>query len=202
MTVPSRKLHSRWKDPRLALGVALVALSAAGGGMLFSGPRTVQVYQAKAALLPGTSLEEASLALVDIDPSLAGAYAGPEERTKDAVVADTVHKGELVARTSLLDGAQDTGTRVVLPLAAAVPSGIDAGDTVSLWAVGRANAAGAEASAKELTAQALFVSASAAEGMSLGGYSAELQIPADIAGQVLAVTGADATFMVTAGGAR
>lgn len=196
-----RKLHLRWRDPRFVAGLVLVALSTAAGGYLLAGPETVPVYRARATILPGTSLTQAKLELVDVSPELAHAYFGPDNLDKKAVTARTIRKGELLSAESLADAAVG-GTRLVVPLAVAAPSNVSEGDTVSLWAVAKSSAGANDAGASELTNEALLVSLDSAESLSVSGARAELIVPDDVAATVLALLGTDSSFVVTTGGSQ
>ncbi|MBR5951405.1 MAG: SAF domain-containing protein, partial [Actinomycetaceae bacterium] len=138
MSTSFRRLASRWRDPRLAVGVLLVSLSAVGGGIILSGPQTHAVYQATTTLVPGEQIDVSQLVLVDIDPYLAQSYVGVEDLAAGSIAANTIRKGELVAKSSLRT-AKSAGTRVVIPLGSGVPSHIETGDTLSLWRVDKRN---------------------------------------------------------------
>lgn len=122
----------RWKDPRLFTGIALVAVSAAGGAYLFAGPDTVPVYRARSAVVPGTALADAPLELVEVAPNLAGRYVGPAEAGERAV-SMTVHEGELVPKSAVVERTE--GADLVLPLLSEAPGSLGPGAAVDVWAV-------------------------------------------------------------------
>ena len=198
MSASFRRLTSRWRDPRLAAGVLLIVLSGAAGGMILSGPPTSPVYQAKTTVLPGSSLNATDFVLVDIDPSLAESYIGPEDLDGDSIAASTIHKGELVAKSSLRS-TDVSGTRIVIPLGAGVPSQVQVGDTVTLWRVDKQNVSGGEADISLLSEKATLVSLSSSEGMVDVGQSAELLVPKSQASEILTVLGTDSLFVLTTG---
>lgn len=199
MSTSFRRLTPRWRDPRLAVGVLLIALSAAGGGMLLSGPQTTPVYQAQNTLLPGGKINTSELVLVDIDPALAGSYVGPKDIEGKNIIAATVHKGELLSKSSLRS-TDVSGTRVVIPLGAPVPSQAEIGDTLSLWRVDKSSVSGDEAGISLLSEKAVLVSLSNGDGVLNAGQSAELLVPKAQASEILTALGTDSLFVVTAGG--
>lgn len=199
MSTSFRHLTSRLRDPRLAVGVLLVALSAAGGGILLSGPQTTSVYQARSTLLPGGKIDTSELVLVDIDPALANSYVGPEDIDGKNIIATTVHKGELLSKASLRS-TDVSGTRIVIPLGAGVPSQAEIGDTLSLWRVDKSNMSGSEEGISLLSEKAILVSLSNEDGMLGTGQSAELLVPKAQADEILAVLGTDSLFVITMGG--
>lgn len=199
MSASFRRLTSRWRDPRLALGILLIALSAVGGGLLFSGPKTTPVYQAQITMLPGGKIDTTNLVLVDIDPSLAESYIGPDDLDDTSIIATTVHKGELLSKSSLRS-TDVSGTRVVIPLGAPVPSKAKIGDTLSLWRVDKASASGGEADVALLSEKAILVSLSRDDGMINTGQNAEVLVPKAQASEILKVLGTDSLFVLTTGG--
>lgn len=199
MSVSFRRLTSRWRDPRLAVGVLLIVLSGAAGGMILSGPQTSPVYQAKNTLLPGSKIDSSNLVLVDINPSLAESYIGPSDIDEESIIANTIHKGELVTKSNLRS-TDISGTRVVIPLGAGVPSQAQVGDTVTLWKVDKHNMSGGEAEISLLSEKATLVSLSNSDGIVEAGQSAELLVPKDEASAILEVLGTDSLFVITTGG--
>ena len=201
MSTSFRRLTPRWRDPRLAVGVLLIALSAAGEGILLSGPQTTPVYQAQNTLLPGGKIDTSKLVLVDIAPALAGSYVGPKDIEGENIIATTVHKGELLSKSSLRS-TDVSGTRLVIPLGAPVPSQAKIGDTLSLWRVDKSSTlSGDEAGITLRSEKAVLVSLSDGEGMLATGQNAEVLVPDAQASEILAVLGTDSLFVLTTGGA-
>ena len=73
-------MATRWRDPRLGIGVLLVALSGMCGAFVLSGPEKVPVYRARSAIVPGTAISKADLDVVEIDKTLAASYVGPSTK--------------------------------------------------------------------------------------------------------------------------
>ncbi|MGW6228920.1 hypothetical protein ACWFQT_17585 [Cellulosimicrobium cellulans] len=137
-----------WKDPRLLVGIVVVALSVALGSWAVStASRTVTVYAAGAALTPGTTVATADLRAVEVrlgtqtDRYLLAADGLPDE----AVVLRTVAAGELVPASSLGAAADLAVRAVAVPVTTGLSERIVAGAAVDVWYVPEAPpTAGAE----------------------------------------------------------
>ncbi|MDF2808207.1 MAG: hypothetical protein K0S43_3153 [Cellulosimicrobium sp.] len=137
-----------WKDPRLLVGIVVVALSVALGSWAVStASRTVTVYAAGTALTPGTPVTAADVRTVEVrlgtqtERYLLAEDGLPEE----AVVLRTVPAGELVPASSL-GAAADLAVRpVAVPVTTGLSERIVAGAAVDVWFVPEAPATGAGA---------------------------------------------------------
>ncbi|MBD8868734.1 CpaB family protein [Nocardioides donggukensis] len=130
-----------WRDPRLWIGVALVAGSVvAGARVLGAADDTVEVWAAAADLAPGRALSSDALVARrvrfgddgDLDRYLRVADGPPGEET----VRRPVGAGELVPRAAL--GAGPTGLTEV-PIwarAEAVAGSVVTGSVVDVWVTG------------------------------------------------------------------
>lgn len=125
-----------WRDPRLLLGVVLLAVSVAlGSWAVGEAGRTTPVLVAGDTLVPGAPLADA----VHVrEVRLTGAvetYLTPDDDLSGLVVGRQVGKGELVPRTAVLRDA-DLGLRpVTLNPRRSLPSAVTTGSTVELWHV-------------------------------------------------------------------
>lgn len=149
-----------WRDPRLLLGVVLVAASVAlGSWLVASAGRTVPVYAADVALVAGDVLDTDALVVREVRlAGSEGAYlsaAGPPP--EGLVVVRTVGAGELVPLAA-------TAERSALDLrpVAITPSGplsrsVVAGASVDLWFVPAEDASAASPSTPRQLAEALAV---------------------------------------------
>ena len=137
--VANRLRRPGWRDPRLLAGAAMVAGSVALGSWVVQGAeRTTQVYVARDALTPGSTVEASGLGvaqvrLVDVD--VARYVTVADGLPQDAVALRVVAPGELVPRAAL-GWAADLDVRPV-PIAVKVPPSADlvAGSLVDLWDV-------------------------------------------------------------------
>jgi hypothetical protein len=128
-----------WRDPRLVVGVAVVAISVVLGARIFAAADdTVQVWAAARDLQPGTTLQAADLephrirftSTDDANRYLSAAATAPV----GAVLARPVGSGELLPRAALGSGEREPWVEV--PVAAAteaVPATVRAGSRVDVW---------------------------------------------------------------------
>lgn len=189
-------------DPRLLIGLALVAGSTFGVWALVSGlDDTVEVYVARDTLTPGTELE---LDALDVASVQLGASEGHYLLVGDAdgpgdglVVSRTVRAGELVPSSSV-DDADRTGlSTVVVPSRGPLPSGLEAGSLVDVWAAKASDRSGFEAPAV-LVGGAEIAGIVEETGMvSSDGVAVELLVPRDkVAALLEALAAGDAVDLV------
>jgi len=189
-------------DPRLLIGIVLVAASTVGVWALVDGlDDTVDVYTARETLTPGTVLELDRLDVASVRLGAAEAnYLRVDETDDGLVVTDTVRKGELVPAASVGE-SDDTGLSVVVvPSRGVLASGLDAGSRVDVWAA-RATERGGFEAPKVLVADAEIAGIVDEEGMvSSNGASVEVLVPSDRVAAVLeALATGDAIDLVAAG---
>ncbi|MGX5680730.1 hypothetical protein [Schumannella luteola] len=132
-----RRLRAALVDPRLIVGLLLVAGSTAGVVALVSGAdETTPVYVASGPLLPGQSLHESDLVVQGV--GLAGAddrYLVPGEIPDSGlVIVRAVAEGELVPDSAVGSPRGTTLASVVVSTSGALAESIGPGATVDLWA--------------------------------------------------------------------
>lgn len=134
----ARAARPGWRDPRLWIGVALVAASVVGGAKLLGGAdNTIEVWAAASDLAEGQPLTEADLAgrrvRFDEETDAERYLRVGAEIPDDATLARAVGDGELVPQAAL--GAADADLLEV-PIwapADAIPASVAAGSTVDVW---------------------------------------------------------------------
>lgn len=135
-----------WRDPRLLLGIVLVATSVAlGSALVTAAGRTVPVYTAAQALVPGDALGPDVLHVqeVRLGSSDEQYLRADEPLPEGLVVTRVVGPGELVPRAALVSEA-DLGARpVAIEPGGVLPRGLAAGSTVDLWFVPQVRGGGA-----------------------------------------------------------
>ena len=126
-----------WRDPRLWIGVALVAASVVGGAKLLGGAdNTIEVWVAAGDLAEGQPLTEGDLEArrVRFDDNADQRYLKVgDDLPDDATLARPVGDGELVPAAAL--GAPDDNLLEV-PIGApsdAIPASVAAGSPVDVW---------------------------------------------------------------------
>lgn len=201
-----------WRDPRLLLGVVLVALSVALGSWLVSAAaRTVPVYAAEGALVPGdvVSADRLVVAQVPVGETSAHYLSGSRPVPEGLTVVRTVGDGELVPLSALASGDRVDVRPVAITPTTPLPSAVVEGSRVDLWFVPEATAGpsgpagSAEAgtdpgSARELAAGLTVAEVSGPDGgFALGtGVTVHVLVPVDMLAGVLATLGADGSVEI------
>jgi hypothetical protein len=178
-----------WRDPRLGVGVLLVAAAVAlGTWAVRDAAATVEVYAAGEALTPGDTVDADALTVREVrlgdDESLYHLVA--EGLPDGAVATRTVGAGELVPRSAVGEAEAIDLRPVVVPLGLAVPADLGPGTVVDLWlapsapmggGVGQPAAAAPEPAllAAELVVAEVVEDASMLSGTT--GTSVELLVP-------------------------
>lgn len=138
-----RAARPGWRDPRLWIGIAIVAICVVGGArLLASADDTVEVWAVAADEPAGATLVSDDLVAHRIrfgDPSDATGYYRVGDPLPDhATLVRGVGAGELLPRGAV--GSPGDGGLLQLPLAvdpAAVPAGVGPGSAVDVYVVGR-----------------------------------------------------------------
>lgn len=189
-------------DPRLLIGIVLIAASTTGVWALVSGlDDSVEVYAARGTITPGTRIDAADLDTQSVRlGATAGRYLAPGDLPDGGfVVLRTIEEGELVP-DSAVDEVDRTGlATVVVPSRGALPSGLGAGATVDVWAARQIDRDGFEPPAV-LVADAEIAGIQEPEGMVASeGASVELLIPREkVAALLQALASGDAIDLVPA----
>ncbi|PJI95215.1 SAF domain-containing protein [Luteimicrobium subarcticum] len=136
--VAARLRRPSWRDPRLLVGLVLVAGSVAAGAAVVSAARTTTpAYVAAHDLVPGDVVAQADLRVLDVNLGSAGdRYLRPAAAPAEGqVVVAVVRQGELVPREAL-GAAGDVDLRAVpVPVDGALSDRVRVGATVDLWFV-------------------------------------------------------------------
>jgi hypothetical protein len=193
-------------DPRLVIGVLLVASSTAGVWALVAAlDDTVEVYAARVALPAGTPLEADDLELVKVGLGDAGGRYLPSDGLPDDAVLDrTVGEGELVPLAALAEPDDERGATVVVTSRGPLPSRVVPGAVVDVWAAA-AGERGAFEAPTVLVAGAEVAQVRESEGIAAGdaGASVELLVPREKLAAVLeALASGDAIDLVPARAGR
>jgi hypothetical protein len=149
-----------WRDPRLWIGIVLVAVSVVAGARLLSAADdTVGVWAVAADVGPGDALSPDDLVATRVrfadTGDLAGYFTVDEPLPADLEVTRGVGAGELLPRTAVGSvGATDTLQVPVAVEAEQVPGSVGAGSVVDVYLVASAGAARARG-AREVPGPAL-----------------------------------------------
>ena len=189
-------------DPRLIIGIVLIAGSTAGVWALVSGfDDSIEVYVARDTITAGSAIEIDDLAVESVRlGSSAGRYLlADQPADRDLVATRTVPAGEFVPR-SAVDEVDRTGLSVVVvPSRGPVPKGLSAGDRIDVWSA-RAVERGTFEPPKVLISDAEIAGLVESEGMvQSAGVSVELLVPREkVAALLQALAAGDAIDLVAA----
>lgn len=195
-----RRLHRpSWRDPKLGVGVVLVAAAVAlGSWSVSAASQSVEVYVADRGLAPGEALSAENVGIGQVRPGTIEQHyvLADEELPPDTVLLRAVGAGELIPRAAL-GRAEELDVRPVLvPLPAVHPSALEPGRLVDLWVTDppRQSAVGdADRDEPRVLAEALVVSEVVAGDSVLSGAgssSIEVLVPREDLARVLdAVSG-------------
>ncbi|ROS31171.1 hypothetical protein [Cellulomonas sp. PhB150] len=135
--VAARLRRPGWRDPRLLVGVAMVAASVAlGSWVVRSAQTTVPVYVAREALVPGQRVAADDLVVADVqlaDGELEHYLRADEPLPDDAVAVRVVGQDELVPATALGSAADVDVRAVAIPLERAPSRDVTVGALVDVW---------------------------------------------------------------------
>lgn len=133
-----------WRDPRLLLGVLLVALSVAlASWSLAAAARTEPVYVTAQPLVPGEPVVAEGLAVREVRlGEAAGRYLSADAPLPSGLLAvRAVGEGEMVPLSAVSTGEVLDLRPVPIRPAAVLPSGVVEGSLVDLWFVPEAQEA-------------------------------------------------------------
>ncbi|GAA1749134.1 SAF domain-containing protein [Agromyces humatus] len=189
-------------DPRLIIGIVLIAGSTTGVWALVSGfDDSIEVYVARDTITAGSTVAVDDLVVESVRlGSSAERYLLAEEGVGDGLVATrTVQAGEFVPR-SAVDEVDRTGLSVVVvPSRGPLPSGLSAGDRIDVWSAAAVERGSFEPP-KVLISDAEIAGLVESEGMvQTDGVSVELLVPREkVAALLEALAAGDAIDLVAA----
>lgn len=134
----ARLKQPSWRDPRLIIGIVLVALSVAGCWQLVRAARgTTAVFAAAKDLPAGARVTAADVTSTEVKLASAGKrYLRAEATWPQGIVAlRTVAAGELIPAAAVGDAAKLSGRSVIVHVDGPLAEGIVPGAHVDLWAV-------------------------------------------------------------------
>lgn len=135
-SVKTRVRRPSWRDPRLGVGILLVAGSVAlGSWTMARADHTVTVFTAATVLPPGERLDVEDLVSTQVSvPEVAERYLTSADDLDEAlVVLRTVGEGEMVPLAALGSAESVQVRTVTVALDAALADTIGAGSRVDLW---------------------------------------------------------------------
>ncbi|WP_159448410.1 SAF domain-containing protein [Demequina sp. NBRC 110052] len=131
--VAGRLTRPSWRDPRLLIGLVLIALSVAAVASIVRGAdRTEPFYAARGPLPAGTVLDESDVVVVQVRVA-DGVYAAPAAPPWGRVLSRSVGEGELVPMAALVAPEAFDGRPVAVTTARPLAEGIGRGAIVDVW---------------------------------------------------------------------
>lgn len=186
------------KDPRLIVGVLLVAVSVWLGVWAVNDAQGLAIaYVARTPILAGQPVTQDNLEAIEVNLTSAGDQylTAPISSSETMYATKSVEVGELVP-SAVLQSAADYTTRV-LPVStnAQLPESAGVGTTVDLWATpGKSAAPEAQ---PVLVAESLIVNelpASSSAFSASRGQTVHVVVPEDLVSAVLAATAGDSAL--------
>jgi hypothetical protein len=198
VALPLAGRRRRLLDPRILIGVVLIAASALGTTALVAAlTRTVVVYRAGSAIVAGDRVTTSRLAPATVRlGDAAGLYLSGALPAEGLVATRPIAAGEIVPRSAVGTTTAVSSATVVVDLASPLAAGVAVGSTVDLWSAARTDPnENRYAAPVVLVGDAVVTRVSAPQGLIAGATddSVELQVPRDEVAAVLAAQ---------AGGAR
>jgi hypothetical protein len=150
----TRHRASVWRDPRLLVGVVVVAASGLAGALLLTGEETVEVWAVRDDLSAGRQVGLDALERREVrfaDQAAADRYVSADHRLPaDATLVRDVGAGELLPRRALVVGERPDVLEVPLTVPGeSVPATVRPGSVVDVWvAPGPEGALGDEAAGR------------------------------------------------------
>ncbi len=131
--VAGRLRRPGWRDPRLLVGLLLIAVAVtAVTSIVRSADATAPYYAAKDTLTPGAVLTQDDVVAVHVRiPS--GTYVAPGEEPWGQVLTRVVGAGELVPRAALADRDQFSGRPVAVRTNLPLAEGVERGSLVDIY---------------------------------------------------------------------
>ena len=188
-------------DPRLLIGLALVAGSIAGVVAIVSAAdETVQVYAAGDALTPGDRIDGDDLVPRSVRLDAAdGLYLTPDDLPSEgAVVTRPVSEGELVPASAVGNADGLRTASVVIEVGGALAAAVQPASAVDVWAAAETEGGGFEPPAAIVTG-ATVVRLVESDSIVSGGQTTaiEVLVPRSKLARVLeSVVGGDALSIV------
>ncbi len=199
--VAGRLQRPSWTDPRLLVGVALVAVAVfATTSIVANADRTEPYYAARHTLTPGTVLDESDLVVASVRVG-GGTYVPATDAPWGQVVTRVVGKGEILPEASISEASAFASRPVAIETSRPLSGAIEPGAVVDVW-VTRDGSLG---TVSELVAEGVVVEEVDREGSAFStriGETVYVLVPADDVGGLLSsLADAEEVAVVGLGGA-
>lgn len=194
-----------WADIRFLLGIVLIAVSVAGVWFVVAAARqTAPVFVAAHTIVPGQAVDAGDLRVVEVAlGTVEKQYLSPVDLVPGSVALRTISADELVPVAALGDAALARTTTVVVHSAAEVPTAVEIGTVVEVWAAPQLER-GVFDTPRILVAAATVVSVARDDSMiGTTGTAVEIVIErSDVAAALTAIADGSSLSIVPTTGAR
>lgn len=173
MSILPRPRRAFWVDLRFVIGLALIAASIAGVGLVVSSAgATSPVLQASRTIVQGEVVTADDLRVVEANLGpLVDDYLSPASVREGVVAARTLDEGELVPHSALGDPEASRTTTVVIASSTGVPRDVVPGTVVELWETPEATEDGLVGAPRVLVGDAIVHSLVADDSVLSGGHT-------------------------------
>lgn len=131
--VVGRVRRPSWRDPRLLVGLALIAIAVTAVVAIVKRADTTQPFYAAARdLAPGTVLESSDLVVVHVRVG-SGHYVPQSDAVAGRVLERTVGKGELLPASAITDTAAYGARAIAVTSSMPLAEGVGVGSIVDVW---------------------------------------------------------------------
>lgn len=132
--IAGRLTRPTWRDPRLLIGIALIAISVVSvASVVRSADVTMPHYAASAVLTPGTVLTEADVVVTNVRVSQGEYLTADADPPWGQVVTRVVGPGELVPARALAEAETFSARPVAVPSSLPLGEDIERGAVVDVW---------------------------------------------------------------------
>ncbi|MCJ7827462.1 MAG: SAF domain-containing protein [Demequinaceae bacterium] len=130
--IAGRLKRPGWTDPRLLIGLALIALSIWGTTSLVSrADRTEPFLVAKGTLTPGTVLSESNVLVSNV--RIGDGYVSADDAPWGSIVTRTISPGELIPASAVSESGAFESRPVAVESSLPLADGIVPGAIVDVW---------------------------------------------------------------------
>lgn len=142
MELSKRIRRPKWTDVRLLVGAVLVVVAVVATYLLISSANsTSRVWISTNALVPGQELVPEDLAIAEVNLTDVGSryLSADSAMPEGASVRSVVAAGELIPASVVAPMSELDGRIVAIDVAGSIPSVVDSGSLVDVWAQPESN---------------------------------------------------------------
>ena len=197
--VVGRVRRPSWRDPRLLVGLALIALAVAAVVLIVQRSDTTEPFYAAARdLAPGTVVGDDDVVVVHVRVS-SGEYAAEPDAVIGKVLDRTVGAGELVPTSALIKADAYKARSIAVESAMPLADGVGVGSLVDVWVTVQSDAGPRTTLVGEGLAVTDVREAQSSLG-STGGQTVYIAVPTSNVAKVLDAVSSDGDIAIVSAG--